>query len=166
MTTAGRALARRGWLGSTLLGGLLLVSLLLGLVSMHSIGHATAAPSSIGESASVAVTHHGGASGTVLNSVEHSARHGGLSVAEPVLGAGMPGAPAPTMDGCAGCATGHAGIALMCLFVLFLIVMLLPPRVLSRLWAGVLRARGLAFSQYRHVQSRAPSLLVLCISRT
>jgi hypothetical protein len=112
MTTAGPALARRGWLESMLLGGLLFVSILLGLVSMHSIGHATAAPSSIGETVSAAMTH-GGASAAALDSVEHSTQQGSSPVAEPALRVVMPVAPTPTMDGCAGCATGHAGIALM-----------------------------------------------------
>lgn len=54
----------------------------------------------------------------------------------------------------------------MCVFTLMLVVLLLGPRLLTRTVGEMARDAGLVFRKALGVPSRAPSLHMLCISRT
>ncbi len=72
-----------------------------------------------------------------------------------------------TAMSCAGCGTDdHAGMAMMCVLALLLaLVLLIAPGVL-RGWTAMLLRSPLLEVLAARVLPRAPSLHVLCISRT
>ncbi|WP_226532969.1 DUF6153 family protein [Microbacterium paraoxydans] len=128
---------------------LLVAALIVGLLGMHTLNlHGTAAadsPAAVATSADESASAHHGAveahpSGTPTGSAETS---------------------------CAGCGTDdHSGMAMMCVLALLLaLVLLFAPGVLRGWTQPLLRSPLLAFSRAR-VLPRAPSLHVLCISRT
>lgn len=141
---------RAAWRGSrlagslaVLLGATIVIGVLLGLVSMHTFGlHGTAAQTS----ATVAVDtgdHRAMANANAHDSTQTS-----------------------DSGGCVGCGDGHVGLALMCVFVLLAIALFfLLPR-LPRSWDCASTRAGPSFRPIFRILSRAPSLHVLCISRT
>ncbi len=69
--------------------------------------------------------------------------------------------------GCAGCGDGHVSMAMMCAFVLLAVALfLLLPRLVVAPWFGAPTRAGPGFRSIHRTFSRAPSLHVLCISRT
>lgn len=141
---------RAAWRGSrlagpraVLLGATIVIGVLLGLVSMHTFGlHGTSAQTS----ATVAVDagdHRAMADASAHNSTQTS-----------------------DSVGCVGCGDGHVGLALMCVFVLLAVALfLLLPRLLQS-WDCAPTRAGPSFRPIFRILSRAPSLHVLCISRT
>ncbi|MFK3678895.1 DUF6153 family protein [Microbacterium sp. NPDC090218] len=132
-----------------LAGALLVAAVILGLLGMHTLNlHGTAAadaPAAVAMSvADPASAHHGTAqahtSGDSTGTAEMS---------------------------CAGCGTDdHSGMAMMCVLALLLALgLLIAPGVL-RGWTGILRRSPLIETLAARPLPRAPSLHVLCISRT
>ncbi|MEA1261601.1 DUF6153 family protein [Microbacterium sp. STF-2] len=131
-------------------GVLLVAAVILGLLGMHTLNlHGTAAADTPAAAISAAMT--------VSEPV--SAHHGTAQVqAHPSGTTGM---------SCAGCGTDdHAGMAMMCVLALLLaLVLLIAPGVL-RGWTAMLLRSPLLEVLAARVLPRAPSLHVLCISRT
>lgn len=136
-----------------LFGGLLVAALITGLLAMHTLNlHGTAAAHAPAVSVSVAnadVVHHG------------DARH---SAADTHLAGSAGHDPAASCTDCGS--DGDLGTAMACVLALLLaLLILVPPRMLP----GWLRMRPRPVVGTRSiggVLSRAPSLHVLCISRT
>lgn len=131
-------------------GMMLVTAVIIGLLAMHTLNlHGTAAadaPATMSMSAAVD---------------QPTAPH---STAE----MHAQGSPTSSSDtSCAGCATDdHAGMAMMCVLALLLALLLLvPPRVLHG-WTRSLLRPSLDEDLTAQVRPRAPSLHVLCISRT
>lgn len=148
VTRSGRGF--QGIFRRVLLGGLLAVGIIVGLVTMHTLNlHGTPAaqaPAAISVSApDSGETHHGAA-----------------------VGQHVSGDTAKDHEGrCADCGAGdHLGMAMACVLALLLVLLvLMPPRLLP----GWMHIQPRADPQVRltdRVLLRAPSLHVLCISRT
>jgi hypothetical protein len=132
---------------TVLLGAAAILGVLLGLTAMHTIGlHGTSTHTPMTTSTQPAVHHETGSS---------------LAGADP---SGTTGA-----DDCAGCPDGHAGMSMMmCIAVLLAVaisLLLLRPRIF-RLWLAPAMSTLASFRPVTRDLSRAPSLHVLCISRT
>lgn len=130
-------------------GVLLVTALIVGLVGMHTLNlHGTAAadaPTAVmmtaGESAS---THHGTAQGHLSGNPTGAAEMS-----------------------CAGCSSDdHAGAAMMCVLALLLVLVLLIAPGMLRNRSGILFQSPLIETLTARFLPRAPSLHVLCISRT
>ena len=132
-----------------MLGGLLVAAVVTGLLAMHTLNlHGTPAahaPATISVAASDAVGAH------------HSA-----------AGAHESGGTASDLGGtCADCGSGdHLGMAMACVLALLLILLILVPPRLLRGWTRTLPRPSLVARFTDRMLSRAPSLHVLCISRT
>lgn len=149
MTAATRSRKGLQGLRRVVLGGLLVAAVALGLLAMHSLNlHGTAAahaPAAISVSASDAVGAHHGTAGA----------HESSGTASDVGGT------------CADCGGGdHLGMAMACVLALLLVLLILmPPQLLPR-WM-LTAPRPLVVARIiDQLRSRAPSLHVLCISRT
>lgn len=146
-TRSGRGLG--GVFRGVLLAVLLVTAVIVGLLAMHTLNlHGTAAadsPASMTMSAAAAP-----------GTVHHDATS--------AKGSGSPAGDRGTS--CAGCTTDdHAGMATMCVLALLLILLLvIPPQVL-RAWASATLRPHLTEVLTTRIP-RAPSLHVLCISRT
>ncbi|BDZ59304.1 MULTISPECIES: DUF6153 family protein [Micrococcales] len=139
----------QGFLRRVVLGGLLVAAVVIGLLAMHTLNlHGTAAahaPAVISVSTSDAVGAHHGAAGT------HES-----------------GGTASDLGGtCADCGAGtHLGMAMACVLALLLVLLILvPPRLLPG-WMHTAPRPLLVARSIDRLLPRAPSLHVLCISRT
>lgn len=132
-----------------LFGGLLVAAILVGLLAMHTLNlHGTPAahaPAAISASASDAVGAHHVAAGTPESS----------------------GTASDLGPACADCGGGaHLGMAMACVLALLLVLLVLvPPRLLPG-WMHTAPRPLLTERFVDRLLSRAPSLHVLCISRT
>lgn len=133
-----------------LLSGVLLVAaVIVGLLGMHTLNlHGTAAADT---PAAVA-----------MSAAESSSAHHGTAQAHPA------GSPASAAEmSCAGRSTDdHAGMAMMCVLALLLVLVLLIAPGVLRGWPVPLFRSPLTEILTSRVLPRAPSLHVLCISRT
>ncbi|WP_298888829.1 DUF6153 family protein [uncultured Serinicoccus sp.] len=138
-----------------LLGGLLVAAILVGLLAMHALNlHGTpaahaAAPLSV----------------TVADSGE---THQGMAHHGSAGSYGLTGGTADDPGGsCADCGGGaHPGMAMTCvLALLFVLFVLVPPRLLPG-WMHAAFRPLLVERFIDRLLPRAPSLHVLCISRT
>ncbi len=149
MTAATRSRKGLQGLRRVVLGGLLVAAVALGLLAMHSLNlHGTAAahaPAAISVSASDAVGAHHATAGA----------HESSGTASDVGGT------------CADCGGGdHLGMAMACVLALLLVLLILmPPQLLPR-WMHTAPRPLLVARFIDQLRSRAPSLHVLCISRT
>ena len=140
---------RQGLFQRVLLGGLLVATVVTGLLAMHILNlHGTPAahrPAAISVSATGADEAHHLAAATH----ESSSSAGDLGSA------------------CTDCGSGdHVGMAMACVLALLLILLILvPPRLLPG-WIHTPARPILLARLISRVLSRAPSLHVLCISRT
>lgn len=146
-TRTGRGL--RGFVRGVLRGVLLVAAVIVGLLAMHTLNlHGTA---SADAPAAMSISAPGSAD------APHHAVEGGT--------------PGDTQGdrtlSCVGCGTDdHSGMAMMCVLALLLVLLLLiPPRVL-RAGTGTVLRTALPEIIVARLLSRAPSLHVLCISRT
>lgn len=146
-TRSGKGL--QGFLRRVMLGGLLVAAVVLGLLAMHTLNlHGTPAahaPAAISVSTSDAVGAHHGAAGS------HES-----------------GGAASDLGGtCTDCGGGdHLGMAMACVLALLLVLLVLvPPRLLPG-WMHTVPRPLLVERFIDRLLSRAPSLHVLCISRT
>ncbi|MBE7954636.1 hypothetical protein ILP86_09930 [Microbacterium sp. R1] len=132
-----------------MLGGLLVAAIVLGLLAMHTLNlHGTPAahaPATISVAASDAVGAH------------HSA-----------AGAHESGGTASDLGGtCADCGgSDHLGMAMACVLALLLVLLILAPPQLLPGWMHTAPRPLLVARFIDQLRSRAPSLHVLCISRT
>lgn len=144
-----------GLLRCVLFGGLLVAAVIAGLLAMHTLNlHGTPsahAPAAIsGTVADSSETHQGVAHHSSAGS------HGFTS-----------GTAHDPGDSCADCGGGtHLGMAMACVLALLLaLLVLVPPRMLPG-WMHT-APRPLVVERFiDRLLSRAPSLHVLCISRT
>lgn len=152
MASVSAASGRKGLQGffqCVVLGGLLVTTVIVGLLAMHTLNlHGTSAahaPTVISTSDSGTGEAHHGAAG------DHEPEHG---VADPATS-------------CADCGTSnHPGMALVCVLALLLVLLkILPPRRLAG-WMCVEPRPLLVWRYVKKQLTRAPSLHVLCISRT
>lgn len=130
-------------------GVLLVAAVIIGLLGMHTLNlHGTAAADT-----PAAMT---------MTAVESSSAHHGTAQAHPT------GSPAGAADmSCAGCSSDdHTGAAMMCMLALLLVLVLLIAPGVLRSWSGTLFRSPLIEILTARVLPRAPSLHVLCISRT
>ncbi|WP_277211646.1 DUF6153 family protein [Isoptericola croceus] len=146
-TRSGKGL--QGFFRCVLLGGLLAVAIIVGLVAMHTLNvHGTPAA-------------HASAAVSIL---VPDAAHGHDAATHQQVPGGTPAGHGGT---CADCGAGdHLGMAMACVLALLLaLLILIPPRLVPGWFHSPSRA-----GSFRHltdrVSSRAPSLHVLCISRT
>ncbi|MFJ6531114.1 hypothetical protein [Microbacterium sp. NPDC091662] len=139
-------------------GVLLVAAVILGLLGMHTLNlHGTAAADAPAAATSAAMT--------VSEPV--SAHHGTAQESAPAQ-AHPSGSPSGTNAmSCVGCGTdAHSGMAMMCVLALLLaLVLLIAPGVL-RGWTAMLLCSPLLEVLAARALPRAPSLHVLCISRT
>ena len=138
-TRSGKSL--RAFFRCVLLGGLLVAAVIVGLLAMHTLNlHGTSAAHA------PAIT----VSATGTEGAHHSAggvhESGGLAGD---LGSG-----------------DHLGMAMACVLALLLILLILVPPRLLRGWMRALPRSSLVARFIDRMLSRAPSLHVLCISRT
>lgn len=157
--------SRRGLQGSfrrVLLGGLLVVGIIVGLVTMHTLNlHGTPAAQ-----APAAITFT--LDSTQLTHVSVSAPDTGATHRGAAVGQHLSADTASDYEGaCADCGAGdHLAMAMVCVLALLLVLLVLvPPRLLP----GWMHIPPRADPQVRlpeRVLLRAPSLHVLCISRT
>lgn len=131
-------------------GVMLVTAVIIGLLAMHTLNlHGTAAADAP-------------ATMSMSGAVDQPAAHHATAEMH---------APAGSTSGsdmsCAGCTTDdHAGMAMMCVLALLLALLLLvPPRVLHG-WTRSLLRPSLVEDLTAQIRPRAPSLHVLCISRT
>ncbi|MGX9349144.1 DUF6153 family protein [Microbacterium sp. KNMS] len=149
MTAATRSRKGLQGLRRVVLGGLLAAAVVLGLLAMHTLNmHGTAAahaPAAISVSASDAVGAHHATAGA----------HESSGTASDVGGT------------CADCGGGdHLGMAMACVLALLLVLLILvPPRLLPG-WMHTAPRPPLVARFIDRLLPRAPSLHVLCISRT
>lgn len=141
--------ASHGVFRGVLLGVLLVAAVITGLLAMHTLNlHGTAAadaPGAISMSAGSAESGHHAAPAS-------SASHGSSGT--------------PDIS-CAGCSSDdHTGMATMCVLALLLLLLLLLPPRLRRGWVATLLPHPALEGGFARVIPRAPSLHVLCISRT
>lgn len=140
---------------------LLVTAIIVGLLGMHTLNlHGTpaadapaAAAMSVGDTGAAA-SHH---TAVPAGAASHTAAQAHPS-----------GGPTDTGDmSCAGCGTDeHAGMAMMCVLALLLaLVLVFAPGVL-RAWAASAFRSPLTGALTSRALPRAPSLHVLCISRT
>ncbi|MCT1767344.1 DUF6153 family protein [Brevibacterium casei] len=145
----------RGLLRCVLFGGLLVAAVIAGLLAMHTLNlHGT--PSAHAPAAlSVTVADSGEAHQGVAH--HSSAGFDGLTSGT----AHDPG------GSCADCGGGtHLGMAMACVFALLLVLLaLVPPRLLPG-WMHIAPLPLLVERFIDRLLSRAPSLHILCISRT
>lgn len=132
-----------------MLGGLLAAAVVLGLLAMHTLNlHGTAAahaPAAISVSASDAVGAHHATAGA----------HESSGTASDVGGT------------CADCGGGdHLGMAMACVLALLLVLLILVPPRLLPVWMHTAPRPPLVARFIDRLLPRAPSLHVLCISRT
>lgn len=132
-----------------LLGGLLVMGVIVGLLTMHTLNLHGAPAVEASTAMSIPAVH-----------AEHDPHSAVVAL--------QPGGTADDSSRtCADCGTGdHLGMVMACVLALLLVIVLLvPPRLLPgwmhRPSRPVLRTRT-----ERHVFSRAPLIHVLCISRT
>ncbi|MCK8477836.1 DUF6153 family protein [Microbacterium aurugineum] len=132
-----------------LTGVLLVAAIIIGLLGMHTLNlHGTAAAD---------------APAAAAISVDHAA-----TVHHGVMQASSAGSPTDTTQmSCAECGTDdHVGIAMICVLGLLLaLVLLLAPSLLRGWLPSLLQSRILPSFRAQALR-RAPSLHVLCISRT
>ena len=156
MASTAATRTRRGHLGllrGVLLGGLLVAAVLTGLLAMHTLNlHGT--PAAHAATAAVSVTDSGEA--------RQGAAHHDTASAHATSGTTHdPG------GSCTDCGSdGHLGMAMACVLALLLALLVL---VLPRILPGWPRTapRSLPIARFfDRGLSRAPSLQVLCISRT
>ena len=135
----------RAFFRCVLLGGLLVAAVIVGLLAMHTLNlHGT--PAAHAPAIMVSATGTEGA--------HHSA--GGVHESG--------GSAGDLGSACTDCGSGdHLGMAMAC--VLALLLILVPPRLL-RGWTRTLPRSSLVARFTDRMLSRAPSLHVLCISRT
>lgn len=152
MASVSAASGRKGLQGffqCVVLGGLLVTTVIVGLLAMHTLNlHGTSAahvPTVISAPDSGTGKAHHGTAG------EYEPEHG---VADPATS-------------CADCGTSnHLGMALACVLALLLVLLvILPPRLVPG-WMRVVPRPLLAWRYINKQLTRAPSLHVLCISRT
>lgn len=126
-----------------------MAAVIVGLLGMHTLNlHGTAAAEA---PAAVSFADAGAESGHHVSAASHGS-----------------GDTSGALDtSCAGCSSDdHAGMAMMCVLALLLfLLILLPPRLL-RGWTANLLPRPVAEGSTAQPRPRAPSLHVLCISRT
>lgn len=136
-------------LRGVLSGVLLVAAVIVGLLGMHTLNlHGTAAADT--------------PAAVMTTDTESSSAHHGTAQAHPT------GSPAGAADmSCAGCSTDdHAGMAMMCVLALLLVLALLIAPGVLRSWSGTLLRSPLIEILTARFLPRAPSLHVLCISRT
>ncbi len=146
LTAARSGSGLRGASRYLLLGGLLAGAVIVGLVTMHTVSlHGTPAA-------------HAAAAAAARVSSTVSSTEPGAGDHEP---AGHAGAA------CVGCgADGSLDMAMVCTLALLLVlVVLVPPRLLSR-WTHTPPRRTPFARLLARTLARAPSLHLLCISRT
>ncbi|WBL19890.1 MULTISPECIES: DUF6153 family protein [Citricoccus] len=158
MASVAATRSRRGlpdFLRFVLFGGLLVVAIIPGLLAMHTLNlhgtpsaHAPAAMSvTVADSSEPhqGVAHHGSTGSPGLTSGTAHDRGGS----------------------CADCGGGdHLGMAMACVLALLLaLLVLVPPRLLPE-WMHTAPRPFLVKRFIDRLLSRAPSLQVLCISRT
>lgn len=139
----------QGFLRRVMLGGLLVAAVVLGLLAMHTLNlHGTAAA-------------HAPAAISVATSDAEGAHHDALGAHESSGTASDPGGT------CTDCGGGtHLGMAMACVLALLLVLLILvPPRLLPG-WMHIALRPLLVARFIDWLLSRAPSLHVLCISRT
>lgn len=152
MVSATATQPRKGLQGlfrRVLLGGLLVAAVVIGLLAMHTLNlHGTPAahaPAAISASATGADEAHHLAAGM---------HESGGTASD--LG--------PACTDCGG--SDHLGMALACVLALLLVLLVLvPPRLLPG-WMHIAPRPLLVARSIDRMLSRAPSLHVLCISRT
>lgn len=130
-----------------LVGGVLVAAVIVGLLAMHTLNlHGT-------------TSAH--APAAISISVTDSAHHSASGMHE------SGGSASDLGPACTDCGTnGHLGMAMACVLALLLIlIVLVPPRLLPR-WMHAVSRSVLRIDAAPRVMSRAPSLHVLCISRT
>ncbi len=139
----GRASVFRG----VLLAVLLVTAVIVGLLAMHTLNlHGTAAADAPAAMSMSASAHESDHVGTAMSA------HGG--------------AAGEDSTSCAGCGTDdHAGMAMMCVLALLLVLLLVVPPSALRGWTRAALLTPLA-ETFTARLPRAPSLHVLCISRT
>ncbi|WP_313408368.1 DUF6153 family protein [Aeromicrobium sp.] len=138
--------ARAGGVRRLVLGGLLVAAVVVGLVAMHTLNlHGTAAA----QVPAAAQTH-------ASHADDASAVH------EPVV------ASTDASGACEHCvAAGHLGMAMSCVLALLaLLLVLVPPRLLPRWFHESVPTGRLRLDPVSTALPVAPSLHVLCISRT
>lgn len=149
VTTTPPVRGSRGVFRGVLTGVLLVAAVIVGLLGMHTLNlHGTAA-----------------ADAPAAVSIAAAGPESGHHVGAPSHGSGDTSGALDTS--CAGCGSDdHAGMAMMCVLALLLVLLiLLPPRAL-RGWTANLLPRPVAEGGTALLLPRAPSLHVLCISRT
>lgn len=140
-------------------GVLLVAAVIVGLLGMHTVNlHGTAAadaPATVAMSVSEpASTHHGTAQVQTPAHAQPQTHPSGSSTSA-------------ADTSCAGCGTDdHAGMAMMCVLALLLALLLLIAPAALRRWSGAMFRPPFTDSVRARLLARAPSLHVLCISRT
>jgi len=145
-TRSGKGL--QGFFRRVLLGGLLVAAVIVGLLAMHTLNlHGTP------------VAHAPAVISVTATDADHT-HHGAVSSHESSATADDP-------RGCADCGTGaHLGMAMACVLALLLaLLVLVPPRLLPG-WLSSRPRPALVVRVVDRMRSGAPSLHVLCISRT
>ena len=141
----------QGFLRRVMLGGLLVAAVALGLLAMHTLNlHGTTAAHA---PAAISVS--------VSTSDAEGAHHDALGAHESSGTASDPGGT------CTDCGGGtHLGMAMACVLALLLVLLILvPPRLLPG-WMHIALRPLLVARFIDRLLPRAPSLHVLCISRT
>lgn len=141
---------RPGLLRFVLLGGLVVAAVIAGLLAMHTLNlHGTPAAQAPAAAVSVAEVHQGVADHSTAGS------HGSSGTAHDPGGS------------CTDCGSdGHLSMAMACVLALLLVLLVLvPPRMLPG-WMHLRHRPVLAARYIDRILPRAPSLHVLCISRT
>ena len=138
----------RAFFRCVLLAGLLVAAVIVGLLAMHTLNlHGT--PAAHAPAITVSATGTEGA--------HHSA--GGVHESG--------GSAGDLGSACTDCGSGdHLGMAMACVLALLLILLILVPPRLLRGWTRTLPRSSLVARFTDRMLSRAPSLHVLCISRT
>lgn len=144
----------------------LAAAVIVGLLAMHVLGsgtadhHTPAASTSVAATASDTAPAPGPQHDEAPSAAQADPAHPGTAQAAPCVDCAAPMAPMPAQD--------HSMLMMACVLALLIGLLLIAAPVLTGVLAVVARTAdtGLRFARRGVARARAPSLLVLSISRT